>query len=209
MAKFVRYPYRHNGDNKGSRRRTPCRQKLQVRSREGEHSLYLRIKECWVWKSQWKSTMSARAREEEKGARSWTKDILFQWLFTERRRSRRRSISRFSFRNPPRFVSLRDPFSSSSSLALFPSLTFTIEPHLRLHRESSSFPLPPSSRLALCNEKCARNRYFLPRASLLLLLCIQRLKKKLREKFRGRISQDGKPLFKYELESDLVFNSSN
>lgn len=113
------------------------------------------------------------------------------------------------FRNPPRFVSLRDPFSSSSSLALFPSLTFTIEPHPRLHRESSSFPLPPSSRLALCNEKCARNRYFLPRASLLLLLCIQRLKKKLREKFRGRISQDGKPLFKYELESDLVFNSSN
>ena len=45
-----------------------------------------------------------------------------------RRRSRRRSISRFSFPFATRLVSLRDPFFSPSPLALFPSLTFTIEP---------------------------------------------------------------------------------
>lgn len=45
-----------------------------------------------------------------------------------RRRSRRRSISRFSFPFATRLVSLRDPFPSLSPLALFPSLTFTIEP---------------------------------------------------------------------------------
>lgn len=162
----------------------------------------------------------SREREKEEGARSRKVDegkMVFpsRWLFTELvEDDLEEDLSHvFPFLSQPAsvLVSLRDPFSSSSPLSRSISLFNFHDRATRFHRESSSFPLPPSSRLALCNEKCARNRYFLlPLHPCFSSFCVYSVwKKKLREKFRGRISQDGKPLFKYEQESDLVFNSSN
>lgn len=160
----------------------------------------------------------SREREKVHDRGRWTKERWYS-LHDDCSQSLLKTISKkiyltffLSFRNPPRFSyhyeilsPLPPPLSRSISLFNFHDRA------TRFHRESSSFPLPPSSRLALCNEKCAWNRYFLlPLHPCFSSFCVYSVwKKKLREKFRGRISQDGKPLFKYEQESDLVFNSSN
>lgn len=192
--------------------------------RRGTLNGHLRIKDCWVWKSEWKSKCPEKRNRESERRRKvhdrgrWTKERWYP-LHDDCSQSLLKTISKkiyltffLSFRNPPRFsyhYEILSPLPPLLSRSI--SLFNFHDRATRFHRESSSFPLPPSSRLALCNEKCARNRYFL----LSLHPCFSSFcvysvwKKKLREKFRGRISQDGKPLFKYEQESDLVFNSSN
>lgn len=140
----------------------------------------------------------SKEREKVHDRERWTKERWYP-LHDDCSQSLLKTISKkiyltffLSFRNPPRFSyhyeilsPLPPPLSRSISLFNFHDRA------TRFRRESSSFPLPPSSRLALCNEKCARNRYFLL-PLLLLLLCIQRLKKKV----KGKISRANFPEWK-------------
>lgn len=108
--------------------------------RRGTLNGHLRIKDCWVWKSEWKSTCPEKRNRKnerrctiEEGGRR--KDGIPFTMIVHRacwRRSRRRSISRFSFpfatRLGSRIITRSFLLSLPPSLALFPSLTFTIEP---------------------------------------------------------------------------------
>lgn len=98
-----------------------------------------------------------------------------------RRRSRRRSISRFSFPFATRLVSLRDPFPSPSPLALFPSLTFTIEPP---HFVGKVHPFLSAS-VQLCATRNARGIVIF----LLLLLAPPPSVYTAFEKVKGKISR--------------------
>lgn len=115
----IRFPA-HNGGNKGSRRGTLAAEATGQRQRRGTLNGHLPIKDCWC------ENLNENVRK--KGIERRSRERRDPLPMIVRRRSRRRSISRFSFPFATRLVSLRNPFSSPSPLALFPSLTFTIEP---------------------------------------------------------------------------------
>lgn len=131
--------------------RNPCSRSYRSEAEEGHVEWTLAYKGLLVRKSQWKCSEKRNREKIERKERSPSNDC-------SKTISKKIHLTFFlSFRNPPRIITRSFPFSlPSRSISLF-NFHDRATP---FRRESSSFPL--CLRLALCNEKCARNRYFSP-----------------------------------------------